>query len=109
MKVVWAIISAEDAAATIAELYSNKFQVTKISSTGGFLKVGNITLMLGVDDDKVDDVINIISKNCKVRIKNTSPGSLLLGLSSMNDDSMYNVNVGGATVFVTDVCRFEKL
>lgn len=109
MKVIWAIISTEDASATISELYSNKFQVTKISSTGGFLKVGNVTLMLGVEDDKVDEVINIISKNCKVRMKNTAPNSLFLGFSSMNDDSMYHVNVGGATVFVTDVCRFEKL
>ncbi len=41
-----------------------KYRTTKLSSTGGFLKAGNTTLLIGVEDEKVDEVIKIIEEEC---------------------------------------------
>ena len=68
MKLVLAIVQDDDALDLIEELNDKGFRVTKLATTGGFLKSGNTTLMIGVEIDKVDVVINIIEEVCK-RIK----------------------------------------
>ena len=75
---------------------------TKTITTGGFLKASNATLLIGTDDDKVSEVIDIIRKHCAVR-KEVVPV-----IGDVNY-STFKVPVGGATVFVTDVVRFEKM
>jgi uncharacterized protein YaaQ len=67
MKMVFAIVNDEDSRKVAAELNSNGFKVTKLNSTGGFLKSGNTTLLVGVDNAKVDKVIEIIKKNTRSR------------------------------------------
>ena len=78
MKLITAIVNKEDSKNVCNELLKNKFYVTRLATTGGFLMAGNMTLLICTDDARVDDCIGIIS-------------------------------VGGATVMVTNVERFEKL
>ena len=109
MKLVLAIVQDDDALDLIEELNDKGFRVTKLATTGGFLKSGNTTLMIGVEIDKVDVVINVIEKVCKRRkqVVSTQPG--LSGESGMYMPFPLEVEVGGATVFVIDVDKFVKI
>ena len=60
MKMLLAIVHNEDAPLLINELNEKKYFVTKLATTGGFLKKGNTTLLLGIEDEKVDAVCEII-------------------------------------------------
>lgn len=104
MKLIMAIVHNEDEHKVITELQKNNFSVTKLCSTGGFLKSGNTTLLMGVDDEKVDDAISIIEEHSRSRKRmvNTSP------LPDIAAGYPYEVEVGGATIFVMKVERFEK-
>ncbi len=102
MKLVVAIVQDQDASNLVDDLTDNEFSVTKLASTGGFLKAGNTTLLIGVEDDKVDDVLRIIENNCKTRTMTTS----LLSVSMPADAYIpypLEVRVGGATVFILNV------
>lgn len=109
MKLVLAIVQDDDALDLIEELNDKGFRVTKLATTGGFLKSGNTTLMIGVEIDNVDIVINIIEEVCKRRkqVVSTQPG--LSGESGMYMPFPLEVEVGGATVFVIDVDKFVKI
>ncbi|TJX68157.1 hypothetical protein E8P77_03140 [Soehngenia saccharolytica] len=63
MKLIIAIIQDEHANKVIRELTDSKFRVTKLASTGGFLKSGNTTLLIGSEDDKINLVEEIFRKN----------------------------------------------
>ena len=52
MKLVMAIMSKNDSSVVMDALTEENFQVTKMASTGGFLKSGNTTLLIGVEDNK---------------------------------------------------------
>ena len=108
MKLVVAIVQDQDAQNVITDLTEKEYRVTKLASTGGFLKAGNTTLLSGVDKDQVDEVIAIIEKNCKTREITTS----LLTVTMPGDTYIpypLEVKVGGATVFVLDVEQHIKI
>ena len=107
MKMIMAVVSGDDSNAVSAALTKARFSVTKLATTGGFLMSGNTTFLIGVDDDKVSKVIDIIAKHSKKR-KQMVPSA------GMVDVGMYSafpveVTVGGAIVFVMNVERFEKV
>ena len=107
MKLVTAIVNKEDSKAVCNELLKAKFYVTRLATTGGFLMAGNMTLMIGTEDERVDECIACISKCCKQRTE-IVPGTASLGIG-LESTMPIQVTVGGATVFVTNVERFEKL
>ena len=107
MKLVLAIVSKDDSSMVSSALTKNGFYATKLATTGGFLMAGNMTLLICTDDERVDDCIGIISKCCKQRTE-IVPGTATLGLGIESTMPM-EVTVGGATVMVTNVERFEKL
>ena len=107
MKMIIAIVQDEDSKRVISKLMDAGYRVTKLSTTGGFLMAGNMTLLICTDDERVDDCIGIISKCCKQRTE-IVPGTATLGLGIESTMPM-EVTVGGATVMVTNVERFEKL
>ena len=107
MKMIMAVVSGDDSNAVSAALTKARFSVTKLATTGGFLMSGNTTFLIGVDDDKVSEVIDIIAKHSKKR-KQMVPSA------GMVDVGMYSafpveVTVGGAIVFVMNVERFDKV
>lgn len=110
MKLVFAVVHDEDGNKVMQELNENGFSVTKLCSTGGFLKSGNTTLLVGIEEDKVDTVIEIIKKKSKNRKQvlspSMSPSSLEGGIAMSYP---IEVVVGGATIFVLNVERFEKV
>ena len=72
MKLIICIVQDQDSGALMDELMDEGFRITKLASTGGFLKAGNTTLLTGVEDDQVDQALKIIEENCKTRELTTS-------------------------------------
>ncbi len=104
MKLIFAVINDDDVRGVTDALTESEVQATRLSSTGSFLKAGNTTLLICLDDDKVGEVIELIRSHCKKR-KQLLPSSHIGGAFSTYP---VEITVGGATVFVTDVERFEK-
>lgn len=107
MKLVLAIVSNDDGAAVSSGLTREGFAVTKLATTGGFLMAGNTTFIVGVDDERVPKVIEVISQHSRKR-------SQMMPSAPSYDMSSYpafpvEVTVGGATVFVLNVEHYEKL
>ena len=106
MKMVLAIINYDDAQDVISSLMKAGFSITKLATTGGFLQAGNTTFLVGTEDERVDDVLGIIEKHCKKRTQ-VIPGNTY-GTTAYASFPV-EVTVGGATVFVTNIERFERL
>ena len=107
MKLILAIINHDDANAVTQSLTKHGFSSTKLATTGGFLMAGNTTFISGVEDEKVDEVIGIIAKHSRRRTQ-------VVPSTSTMDVGMYSsfpveVTVGGSTIFVLNVDRFEKV
>lgn len=107
MKMVFAIVNQDDTNRVVTELMKKRFQVTKLATTGGFLKAGNTTILIGVEESKVDEVISIISKFSKTR-QQIIPSTSELNAGFFPSVPV-EVSVGGATIFILDVDRFEKV
>ncbi len=108
MKLVIAIIQDEDANRLVTELMNEGFSVTKLATTGGFLRAGNTTLLAGVEDDRLDPCLHIVEKVCKSRKQMTASPMAAGGIAGMYAHMPIEVTVGGATVFVLDVEQFHK-
>lgn len=108
MKLVLAIVNNDDSVIVSSALTKNGFSVTKYASTGGFLMVGNTTLMVGTEDARVDEVKEIVRRYCATRKKMT-PSPEFFGQALPGHGIGNEVIVGGATFFVLDVSDFGKL
>ncbi len=107
MKMVIAILNADDSATVVHNLMKNGFSVTKLSTTGGFLRTGNVTILVGADDERVPELIEIIKANSHSRKQMIAP-TAEPGLS-FYPTMPIEVVVGGATIFVLNVEQFEKV
>ena len=67
MKLIIAIVQDEDASRLVSSLMNEGFGVTKLATTGGFLRAGNTTLLVGVEDERFDGAMAVIEKVCKSR------------------------------------------
>ena len=107
MKLIIAIINYDDAGAVVQNLSKQGFSSTRLSTTGGFLLAGNVTLLIGVEEERVQQAVNII------RLHSHSRKQLMPAITEMSHGFMpvmpVEVTVGGATLFVVDVERFERL
>ncbi len=109
MKLIYAIVRNDNEDDVTSALNREKYSVTKLATTGGFLKKGNVTIMIGTDDDKVDHAIEIIKNECGKSQRITVNMPYISGTSMVNYATMpMSVEVGGATIFVVNVDRFEK-
>ncbi|MDD3224761.1 MAG: cyclic-di-AMP receptor [Clostridium sp.] len=109
MKLIIAIVQDDDASDLIDVLTEGKFRVTKLATTGGFLKAGNTTLMIGVDEKDVDKVLKTIEDQCKTRNEIITSPSPVAGTNGVYVPYNVQVEVGGATIFVVDVDKFIKI
>ncbi|UHA75354.1 cyclic-di-AMP receptor [Paenibacillus sp. 481] len=107
MKLIVAIVQDKDSSRLSHALVKSSFRATKLASTGGFLRSGNTTFMIGVEDEQVDEVLDIIRNNCKVRDQLVTPITPMSGTTESYMPLPVEVQVGGATVFVMPVERFE--
>ncbi|TYR78333.1 hypothetical protein FZC66_19960 [Priestia megaterium] len=108
MKLVIAVIQDSDSVKLLNTLVEKGFRSTKLSSSGGFLKSGNTTIMIGTEDEKVDDVLAIIKGQCKNRQQLISPVSPMGGNADSYIPYPVEVEVGGATVFVLPIDQFHQ-
>jgi len=107
MKLLFAIVQNDDQRTLVGALVEASISVTRIATTGGFLRGGNTTLMIGVEEERMDEALAIIKKHSSRRHTITVPAS---GIPH-NIDSVampMSVTVGGATVFVLDVAQAYK-
>jgi len=109
MKLVIAIVQDEDAPRLVDKLMKTGYSVTKLASTGGFLRSGNTTILTGVEDEEVDDVIRIIEELCKSRKMITTPPPPVTWSSGVYMAYPVEVQVGGATIFVVNINKFKKV
>ena len=111
MKLIIAIVQDEDSGRLISALMKEGYGVTKLAPTGGFLRAGNTTLLTGVEDEKLAHALEVVERICKSRRQMVSSGLTTLDPTAMGSGAMQTnieIMVGGATVFVMDVCRFSK-
>jgi len=107
MKLVIAIVSNDDASACLSSLTKNSFQVTKLATTGGFLSAGNTTLLVGCQEELVDQCIRIIGDESKRRTE-VVPSTASYDIGRFASFPV-EVQVGGATIFVLDIEQYKKL
>ena len=110
MKLIVAIVQDEDASRLVNTLMKEGFSVTKLATTGGFLRAGNTTLLLGVEDEKLRAAMDVIEHICKSR-KHISVAPTMPAMVDSHGAATYpvEVTVGGATVFVLEVEQFLKV
>jgi uncharacterized protein YaaQ len=109
MKLVVAIVHNEDAGALVDALLDKEFRATRVSSSGGFLKQSNATIFLGVEEADVEEVISVVRENCTSRTQVVNPMPPIMEPGEFFMPYPLEVEVGGATVFVVPVDRFERL
>lgn len=109
MKLIIAIVNKDDTSHLTKDLIKHGFYITTLNTTGGFLRSENHTCLIGVDDDRVDEVMEIIERNCKMR-KSIIPGTMADFYPMAGHITIpLEVTIGGATVFVLNVDEFKKL
>lgn len=108
-KLVIAVIQDKDSVKLMETLVDNGFRATKLASTGGFLKAGNTTMLIGVELAQLDQVVDIIKTVCQSREKMVTTMSPIGGAVESYVPYPVEVVVGGATIFVVDVEKFEQV
>jgi len=106
MKLIVSIVHSDDADQLMAALRDGGFSSTKISTTGGFLREGNATILVGVDEEAIQGVLEIIKRNCHTRTQYVNPLPPVMEPGELYMPNPIEVQVGGAVIFVLDV---EKL
>lgn len=109
MKLVVAIVHTEDAGALVDALTDKEYRVTRLHSTGGFLKQNNASVLVGVEEQQVEDVLRVIRETCHARTQYINPMPPIMEPGEFYMPYPVEVTFGGATVFVLDVARYERL
>ncbi|HWR23598.1 MAG TPA: cyclic-di-AMP receptor [Feifaniaceae bacterium] len=109
MKLLFAVVQDDDAKSLVKALVEHEVSVTRISSTGEFLRGGNTTLMIGVEDIRVAPTLDLIREHSSRREILTAASSVLPAMGVDAVHTPVRVTVGGATVFVVDAEKYLKL
>lgn len=108
MKLVAAIIQDYDAAKLTSAIVDAGFRATTISSKGGFLRTGNVTILSAVEDDQVAELLAIVEANCRERTEIIRP-DVMGDYADWYPPHDVEVLVGGANVFVIPVSHYERI
>ncbi|MCS1352356.1 cyclic-di-AMP receptor [Mechercharimyces sp. CAU 1602] len=108
MKLIIAIVQDKDSQRLLKELIKENIRVTKLATSGGFLREGNTTFMIGIEEEKVGSVLALIEKNCQARQQMMSPVSPFSTNAEGYVPFPVEVEVGGATVFVLPIEQFKQ-
>ena len=109
MKLVIAIVHSEDAGALVDALTDKEYRVTRLQSTGGFLKQSNASVLVGVEEAQVEDVMAVIRETCHARQQFINPMPPIMEPGEFYMPYPVEVSFGGATVFVIDVGQYERI
>jgi uncharacterized protein YaaQ len=108
MKLIVSIVNSDDARGLTDALMQKGYRATTIGTTGGFLRQGNATILIGTEDEKVNDVMEIIRNNCRTRSQYVNPLPPIMESGELYMPSPVEVQVGGAVVFVLGIDRAER-
>ena len=109
MKLMYIIVRQDNESDVVNALINENFRITKLATSGGFLRRGNTTLFSCVDDNDVDKAINIVKNECGKRQKIQVEMPINLPSTAINYTTIpTTIEIGGATIIVTDVYKFEK-
>lgn len=109
MKLIVAVVQSEDAGGLLTQLTDRGFRATRVKTAGGFLREANSTILIGVDDEDVARVLHVVRENCVTRSQHLNPAPSVIEGGEFFLPFPVDVEVGGATVFVLDVERFERI
>jgi uncharacterized protein YaaQ len=109
MKLVITIIHDRDKHKAAEALLRSNFTFTKLASTGGFLREGNVTFLIGTEESRLDELLDVIRESCKTRDQYATFMPPDAGTACVFMPNPVKVEVGGAVVFVVDVSRFERV
>ena len=109
MKLVIAVVQGKDADGLMGALPQGNYRATQINSSGGFLRENNVTIMTGVNDAQVPDVFRLIRENCYTRTQYVNPLLPIMEPGEFYMPSPVEVQVGGATVFVLPIVRYDRI
>jgi uncharacterized protein YaaQ len=109
VKLIVAVVHNEDAKLIIDALLAHEFRATWLHSSGGFLKQSNATILIGVEDARVDEVVELVRQHCRTRTQTVSPIAPIMEPGEFFLPYPLEVEVGGAVVFVLPVDRFERI
>ncbi|MER1959112.1 MAG: cyclic-di-AMP receptor [Solibacillus sp.] len=107
MKLVVAVVQDQDSNRLSTALTKNNYRATKLASTGGFLRSGNTTFLIGTDDSLIPKLLEIIRENCRSREQMVAPVSPMGGNADSYIPYPVEVEVGGAIVFVLPIEQFH--
>lgn len=108
IKLVLAIVQEKDVGRLIDALTEDGVQATMLASTGGFLREGNSTILVGIENDQLAKVLGTIQKCCHRREQYVSPMPPAVEPVDSYVTYPVKVEVGGAIVFVLQVERMER-
>ena len=109
MKLIIAIIQDEDHHKLNRLLMEKGFRATRLATSGGFLRAGNTTMMIGVENERVEEVLGLIEQVWKPRKQTVTAPAPTVDTSGFFIPYPVEVTVGGATIFVLDVEQFKRL
>jgi uncharacterized protein YaaQ len=108
VKLVVAVVQSEDANGLLSQLSNRGFRATRIKTVGGFLRETNATIFVGIEADEVDTVVHTIRESCTTRQQQITAIPAVMEPGEFFLPYPVEVEVGGATIFVLDVERFER-
>ena len=108
MKLLIGIINNDDASELLSEITRASFRATKLATSGGFLRAGNVTVLVGVEDERLDELVGIFENCCSKRTQMVPTVPPFIGEGFVNTAPV-QISIGGATIFVIDVEKYIKL
>jgi uncharacterized protein YaaQ len=108
MTLIVAIIQDYDCDRLLRALTGVGLRATRIASTGGFLRMGNTTVFMGVPSDRADECVRIVKETCRRRVDAPSQ-AMIESLGLLNAGAISDVQLGGGVIFTKSICRFEQI
>jgi len=109
LKLFFAVVHDADAQALTDSLVAAGFRFTHLPTSGGFLRDGNVTFILSVEKDRIGALISIVRRNATKRVQAVNPLTALPEIPLGSAAFPMEIHVGGATIFMFDADRVEKL
>lgn len=107
MTLIVAIVQDYDCDRLLRAVSGAGLRATRIASTGGFLRMGNTTVFMGVPSERVGDCLTILEQTCRRRTQ-APPPAMLESMGVLDASVIADVQIGGAVVFVKAIRRFER-
>lgn len=108
MKLVISIVQAYDTDKLLRAVVEKGLRATRISSVGGFLRMGNATILMAVRDEEVATAIELIRSTCQSRVE-VKIEPALTEYMDWYPAGVHDVTVGGAVVFVVPIARMVRI